>query len=106
VVTEARALRRAENILHTEGLAPKRGAARPLNDCTDLLGRPGEVMAAFGDGGGASIARAWTTKEGLVNVVAVVDKHLDVTGLVTEASSQSQAHQDCEILLSATTVHR
>jgi hypothetical protein len=41
-----------------------------------------------------------------VNVVAVVDKHLDVTGLVTEASSQSQAHQDCEILLSATTVHR
>jgi hypothetical protein len=106
VVTEARALRRAENILHTEGLAPKRGAARPLNDCTDLRGRPGEAMAAFGDGGGASIARAWTTKEGLVNVVAVVDKHLDVTGLVTEASSQSQAHQDCEILLSATTVHR
>jgi hypothetical protein len=99
-------LRRAENILHTEGLAPKPGAARPLNDCTGLRGRPGEAMAAFGDGGGASIAKAWTTKEGLVNVVAVVDKHMDVTGLVTEASSQSQAHQDCEILLSATTVHR
>jgi hypothetical protein len=104
--TEAKALRRAQNILHNEGLAPKPGAARPLNDCTGLRGHPGEAMAAFGDGGGASIARAWTTKEGLVNVVAVVDKHLDVTGLVTEASSQSQAHQDCEILLSATTVHR
>ncbi len=105
-VAEERALRRAENILHTEGLATKPGAARPLNDCTGLRGRPGEVMAAFGDGGGASVARAWTTKEGLVNVVAVVDKHLDVTGLLTEAPSQSQAHQDCEILLSATTVHK
>lgn len=105
-VTEQRALRRAQNILHTEGLAPKLGAARPLSDCTGLRGRPGAAMAAFGDGGGASIARAWTTKEGLVNVVAVVDKHLEVTGLVTEAPSQSQAHQDCEILLSATTVHR
>jgi hypothetical protein len=105
-VTEQRALRRAQNILHNEGLAPEPAAARPLNDCTGLRGHPGEAMAAFGDGGGASIARAWTTKEGLVNVVAVVDKHLDVTGLVTEAPSQSQAHQDCEILLSATTVHR
>ncbi len=105
-VTEQRALRRAQNILHTEGQAPKPGAAHPLNDCTGRRGYPGEAMAAFGDGGGASIAKAWTTKEGLVNVVAVVDKHLDVTGLVTEASSQSQAHQDCEILLSATTVHR
>jgi hypothetical protein len=104
--TEAKALRRAQNILHNEGLAPESAAARSLNDCTGLRGHPGEAMAAFGDGGGASIARAWTTKEGLVNVVAVVDKHLDEAGLVTEAPSQSQAHQDCEILLSATTVHR
>jgi hypothetical protein len=51
-VTEERALRRAENILHTEGLAPKLGAARPLSDCTGLRGRPGAAMVAFGDGGG------------------------------------------------------
>ena len=105
-VTEQRALRRAENILHTEGQAPEPGAARPLYDCTGLRGYPGEAMAAFGDGGGASIAKAWTTKEGLVNVVAVVDEHLDEAGLLTQTSSQSQAHQDCEILLSATTVHK
>src|SRR5664280_2490476 len=56
-VTEQRALRRAQNILHTEGLAPKPGAARPLSDCTGLRGRPGAAMAAFGDGGGASIGQ-------------------------------------------------
>lgn len=104
--TEQLALRRAENILHQEGLAPEPGTGRPLSDCAGLHGYPGEAMAAFIDGGGASIAKAWTTKEGLVNVVAVVDQLPDAARLETQApsQSQSQARQDCEILLSATTV--
>ena len=62
-------------------------------------------MAAFSDGDGNSIAKAWTTKEGLVNVVAVVDPHVDVNELGTQILSQSQGRQDCEILQSATSVH-
>ena len=51
--TRARALRRAENILHNEGVAPQPVAARPLYDCTGLHRHTGEtiVMAAFTDGG-------------------------------------------------------
>ena len=107
VETEKRALRRAENILHNEGLAPEAATPRPLYDCTGLHSHTGETMAAFTDGEGISLAKDWTTKEGLVNVVVVVDKHLDEAGLETKSPSpsQSQARQDCEILLSATTVH-
>lgn len=105
--TELLALLRAENILHNEGLAPAPAGGRLFDVCTGLHGYPGELTAAFSDGGGNSIAKAWTTKEGLVNVVAVVDPHLDVTALGTQPPPQSpdQARQDCEILLSATTVH-
>ena len=103
--TEARALRRAENILHKEGLAPDAAAAaRQLSQCSGLRPNVGEVMATFTGGPGTSIAKAWTTPEGLVNVVAVVDKHLDGATVETAAPSQSASRQDCEILLSATTV--
>ena len=108
--TRARALRRAENILHNEGIAPQPVAARPLYDCTGLHRHTGETMAAFTDGGGTSLAKAWTTSQGLVNVIAVVDKNLDAAALDIQPPAQPpaqpppQARQDCEILLSATTV--
>jgi hypothetical protein len=104
-IGEARALRRAESLLHKEGLAPDGMAARQLSQCAGLRPSVGEVMAVFTGGSGTSIAKAWTTREGLVNVVAVVDKQLDQAALETPASSQSPSRQDCEILLSATTVH-
>jgi hypothetical protein len=103
--SEQLALRRAENILHNEGLAPASAGVRALEVCAGLQGNPEEVMAAFSDGDGNSIAKAWTTKEGLVNVVAVVDPHVDVNELGTQILPQSQGRQDCEILQSATTVH-
>ncbi len=104
---EQSALRRAENILHHEGLAPEPRGMRELHNCSGLHDYPGEQMAAFSDGGGASIAKAWTTTEGLVNVVVVVDPHLDLAGMGTQTSpSAAQDRQDCEILLSATTVHQ
>lgn len=103
--SEQLALRRAENILHNEGLAPASAGVRALEVCAGLHGAPEEVMAAFSDGDGNSIAKAWTTKEGLVNVVAVVDPHVDVNELGTQILSQSQGRQDCEILQSATSVH-
>jgi hypothetical protein len=105
--TELVALRRAENILHSEGLAPQAAGGRQFDVCTGLHPHPSEVMAAFSDGRGNSIAKAWTTKDGLVNVVAVVDPHLDVAEMATQtpsSPSQSQTRQDCEILLSATSV--
>ena len=103
--SEQLALRRAENILNNEGLAPASGSVRALEVCAGLRGDPEEVMAAFSDGNGNSIAKAWTTKEGLVNVAAVVDPHVDVNELGTQILSQSQGRQDCEILQSATSVH-
>jgi hypothetical protein len=96
---EEKALRRAENILHAEGLAPAPASARPLDDCTGLHPHVGELMDAFSDAGGSSIAKAWITPQGLVNVAAVVDKHQDGAGLAGQAPSP----EDCEILLSATT---
>ncbi len=105
-ITQARAMRRAENILHNEGIAPESATSHPLYDCTGLHRHSGETMAAFTDGGGTSIAKAWTTSQGLVNVIAVVDKNLDAATLDIQPSAQppAQARQDCEILLSATTV--
>ncbi len=105
--TQARALRRAENILHNEGLVPAPAAALPLSDCTGLHRHTGETVAVFGDGANSSIAKAWTTSQGLVNVIAVVDKQMEATALdaPTPSPSQLQTRQDCEVLLSATTVN-
>ncbi len=105
--TQARALRRAENILHNEGLvpAPANAAyaqrlhgpspAHRRNRCRVRRRRRN-----------TSIAKAWTTSQGLVNVIAVVDKQMDATALdaATPSPPQLQTRQDCEILLSATTV--
>ncbi len=104
--TRARALRRAEKILHNEGIAPESAVARPLYDCTGLHRHSGETIATFTDGGGTSMAKAWTTSQGIVNVIAVVDKNLDAAALEIQPPAQppAQARQDCEILLSATTV--
>ncbi|MGB7553994.1 MAG: hypothetical protein WBM04_06455, partial [Candidatus Korobacteraceae bacterium] len=104
--TQARALRRAENILHNEGLVPAPTNGRPLSDCTGLHRHTGETVAVFGDGPNTSIAKAWTTSQGLVNVIAVIDKQMDATALNAQAPSPSQlqTRQDCEVLLSATTV--
>lgn len=95
-----RGLRRAENILQKEGLTAGPVGQTRLYECAGLQGSPRHLMAAFTDGGGVSLAKAWTTKEGLVNVLVVVDKHPPGPGPDTHAP----ARQDCEILLSATTV--
>jgi hypothetical protein len=97
--TEDRAVRRAENILHAEGLAPAPATARALNDCTGLRPHVGEIMDGFSDAEGSSIAKAWITKEGLVNVAAVVDKGQEGGGL----EKPGPTREDCEILISATT---
>ena len=99
-----KALQRAETILHNEGLTPGPVGESQIYDCAGLRGNSGDLIAAFGEGGERSIARAWMTREKLVKVGVVVDKNLDWTGLTTENPSQPQTRQDCEILLSATGV--
>ncbi len=106
--TEGKALRRAESILQKEGFAPEASTVHPLDDCNGLRSSTGELMAAFSDSEGSSLEKAWITHEGLgkqelVNVVAVIHKQPNETA-ANQDLSQSQTRQDCEILLSGTTV--
>lgn len=92
-----RAMLRAENILRKGNLIPASSAQEKLYECNGLRGLTTESMATFPMSGASSIAKAWITPEGLVNVVIVVDKD-------QRAIAGNPTHEDCEILVSATTV--
>ncbi len=99
-------LRRAENILQKEGLTAGPGEPTRLYECAGMAGSSRELMTAFSGRASTSLAKAWTTDEGFVNVVVVVDKNPPGSGSDKPSAAQSPARQDCEILLSATTIAR
>ncbi len=95
--SQERALQRAGNILNKEGLMPGPVAGRRIYDCSTLGGYSNEVMAAFSSGASNSVAKSWTTAEGLVNVAVVLNNE-------PAAKAQGPSREDCEILFSAETV--